>query len=394
MNHSKLPDNFVERLLAQDSELAGEHIDEHRRALLRRLSECASNEKRSRRRTLLAMAGCFLLLFAIASFAFVTQTFYHPESLPNWVPPILALIFILAPTTTLMLCAIYFVRYRRPLGQLRLEAEQEALRAIPRQIDELRETIRQLQSQLKTAGTDKTPSQKPDAFTVIELLVSVVILTILASLLFPALSAAKARARSTVCRSNLNQIGKTLVMYESDNHYLPGAGDAGIIQSKQTNWALPSTNSWIVRLKPYSTPKGEIFECPEHRPPPIVTPIKSDAFGYNAGGSAEVYKHMELNLGLGFGKSNFVASTFVKAPADMVAIGDMQSENSVWLNIISPQSVPIGRLTPVPKRHGGGANMLFLDGHIEWQRQFVWTAKNHIRRARWNNDHEPHPETW
>jgi prepilin-type processing-associated H-X9-DG protein/prepilin-type N-terminal cleavage/methylation domain-containing protein len=394
MNHSKLPNDFVQKLLMQDNELAGQNMDERRRDLLQRLAETEANEKQSRRRTLLAMAACFIILFAIASFAFVTQTFYHPETLPNWIPPILALLFILAPTATLMLCAVYLVRYRRPLAKLRIEAQQEALRAIPRQIDELRETIRQLQSQLKTAATDKTASQKPGGFTVIELLVSVVILTILASLLFPALSAAKGRARSTVCRSNLSQIGKALVMYESDNHYLPGAGDAGIIQSKQTNWALPSTNSWILRLKPYGAPKEEIFECPEHRPQPIVRPIKSDAFGYNAGGSAEIYKHMDLNLGLGFGKSNFVASTFVKAPADMVAIGDMQSESSVWLNIISPQSVPIGRLTPVPKRHGGGANMLFLDGHIEWQKQFVWTAKNHTRRARWNNDHEPHPETW
>src|SRR5215216_5072331 len=98
MNDSKLPDDFVQKLLTQDNELAGQNMDERRRHLLRRLAESEANEKQSRRRTLLAMAGSFIVLFAIASFAFVTQTFYHPETLPNWIPPILALIFILAPT--------------------------------------------------------------------------------------------------------------------------------------------------------------------------------------------------------------------------------------------------------------------------------------------------------
>jgi prepilin-type processing-associated H-X9-DG protein/prepilin-type N-terminal cleavage/methylation domain-containing protein len=390
----KLPDDFVQSLLAQDVELGAENLDEHRRQILRRLAQAEADEKKSRRRTLWTIAFCFAVLLAIASFAFLSGSFYRPETLPNWLPPILALFFILAPTAALMLCAVYLVRYRRPLSRLRDEAQQEALRAIPRQIDDLRSTIRNLQAQLKHHPSPPPPSRESQGFTVMELLVTTVILTILASLLFPALAAAKSRARSTVCRSNLSQIGKALVMYEGDYHYLPGAGDAGIVRSKQTNWALPSTNSWIVKLAPYGTPRREMFNCPEYRPTPFLRPVKSDAFGYNAGGCAEIYKHMEFNLGLGFGKSNFVSSSFVKAPADMVAIGDLQSESSVWLNIISPQSTPIGRLTPVPRRHAGGANMLFVDGHVEWQKQVVWTAPTDLRRARWNNDHEPHRETW
>lgn len=390
----KLPDDFVQALLAQDAELGAENLEENRRQILRRMAQAEADEKKSRRGALWTIALCFVVLLAIASFAVLSESFYRPETLPNWLPPVLALFFILAPTATLMLCAIYLVRYRRPLARLRDEAQQEAFRAIPRQIDELRNTIRHLQDQLKDRRSTPPPPREPQGFTVMELLVTTVILTILASLLFPALAAAKSRARSTVCRSHLSQIGKALVMYEGDYHYLPGAGDAGIVRSKQTNWALPSTNSWIVKLTPYGTPRREMFNCPDYRPTPFLKPFRSDGFGYNAGGSAEIYKHMELNLGLGFGKSNFVSSSFVKAPADMVAIGDMQSESSVWLNIISPQSTPIGRFTPVPKRHAGGANMVFVDGHVEWQKQVVWTAPTEFRRARWNNDHEPHREIW
>ena len=54
-------------------------------------------------------------------------------------------------------------------------------------------------------------------FTLVELLVVIGIIAVLVAMLLPALNKARAQARSTVCLSNLHQIGIGLNAYAHDH---------------------------------------------------------------------------------------------------------------------------------------------------------------------------------
>jgi prepilin-type N-terminal cleavage/methylation domain-containing protein/prepilin-type processing-associated H-X9-DG protein len=213
------------------------------------------------------------------------------------------------------------------------------------------------------------------AFTLIELLVVIAIIAILAAMLLPALAAAKQKAWTISCNSNLHQIGLGMRMYADDNkEFCPESGSTIYWNTNDPTTGKPG---WMQQIFSY-VGNTNAYHCPGNAQLPLPN---QSAFNYFNGARAAFIASDPVS-------PHFapVKSSRILFPAAQVLSGDTidngqyfqpgdcdkddYSQNCVGGPANGFATEGAGYQWVEWQAHSLGQNVLFADGHSKWYKGY------------------------
>ncbi len=214
------------------------------------------------------------------------------------------------------------------------------------------------------------------AFTLIELLIVIAIISILAAILFPVFGRARENARRTSCLSNQKQLGLAFMQYFQDyDERFPLLGKGGAAET-----------SWFFTVQPYIK-SIQLMRCPSDDAAtwvpdadylnPLITTILATSTRYRRASYALNGYLPDGNSNPGQG-GNFPHIASIARASNVIFLSETPSTFAgnyfhahVWNPPVSTGhwTTDVNRPDDIAyNRHLEGFNATFLDGHAKWMK--------------------------